>query len=943
MTISAPTDPALFLEDGLTTYAPTGGGTFTRKGLIDGLAYVFDTGPDLVPKTFVAALEATVLDLTTGDEQYVITIEGGNAIATDGGGNVSLTGEVRGLDEWSMAVADQQDIRGISTLDPLDNTLWRYIRLSIQVSGTTPQIAMTAFIRPLSDLTPFEFAELVQLQVFMAENIQNAIACWLPWANGVAGGGPNSDGKYPIYDGFGHSYLLACPRQWSEDFQVDVPQSFGAIGGGFTHPASERFATLADCQAVYPFATSLTQELDYLAMQKAWLSGRKIGSPPVAYRMCNTEVTSQKELTFTSGLSWMEAAGARLDFSDLAPKTTTEHLYADYDFATGAGWENATIWSPDLWLATTFDTGEAVMIDTGSGDATQATFFQWGRLLEAVPVGRYTVSWEANAVRGASYALGNSNPPYLIIGFSSDSPGEGSNPVGRDSGAIHFNVFLPGDVADVKSGSFDIDVPVSGDVWLTVSAGGYADFRVTKLDIQPALLNCAVLMTRDGGPDHYPIMQPLSGVWIGGPSTSTGITGVLWKSFTDIDGNVPALEKCNVTGFEYALETSDGAYLVNIVDCNIFGNGTGYRHRPGSVNAGENIRIRGGGIYNNEIGIDNTGGAEINAPQLALDYNGRAIVNNAGIVNLSLMRLEQHCDATTPGPIIHCLPGGRVTLSQCYFLGAGEPGSCPYEPVKLDSALSSVTFDMCTIYNLSSVSGYAASGPGLLRIRDFQNNGNPNIGPFMLSEAIAMDVLNGAGFFEPLTSNVPVAADGIHLEGGLFPDAPHTSIDRWNSDITTIEISTDYAFQGSRSLKITKADSPDLSINDALHILIPTRGGNLLGGFKVLLPNDSTTTGMIYFRVFWVRVIGQDELGRPRYAPNQVFKGETDIAVPLAGSDVWISRSFGTLYENDTVDPALQAGIRPPVWATHLLILLDHQSNPAMTYYIDALHANEVG
>lgn len=44
---------------------------------------------------------------------------------------------------------------------------------------------------------------------------------------------------------------------------------FGAIGDGLSHPLSERFATLAEAQAVYPFAAALTEEIDRCAIQLA--------------------------------------------------------------------------------------------------------------------------------------------------------------------------------------------------------------------------------------------------------------------------------------------------------------------------------------------------------------------------------------------------------------------------------------------------------------------------------------------------------------------------------------------------------------------------------------------------------------------------------------------------------------------------------------------------
>lgn len=46
-------------------------------------------------------------------------------------------------------------------------------------------------------------------------------------------------------------------------------KDFGAIGDGNNHPLSERYSTLAEAQAVYPFITSLTQTIDFAATQAA--------------------------------------------------------------------------------------------------------------------------------------------------------------------------------------------------------------------------------------------------------------------------------------------------------------------------------------------------------------------------------------------------------------------------------------------------------------------------------------------------------------------------------------------------------------------------------------------------------------------------------------------------------------------------------------------------
>lgn len=47
------------------------------------------------------------------------------------------------------------------------------------------------------------------------------------------------------------------------------PKFYGAVGDGASHPLSSVYATLAAAQAVYSFATSLTQELDYCGFRAA--------------------------------------------------------------------------------------------------------------------------------------------------------------------------------------------------------------------------------------------------------------------------------------------------------------------------------------------------------------------------------------------------------------------------------------------------------------------------------------------------------------------------------------------------------------------------------------------------------------------------------------------------------------------------------------------------
>jgi hypothetical protein len=68
----------------------------------------------------------------------------------------------------------------------------------------------------------------------------------------------------------GHDAAGLAGRQWRADFQTLYnAKRYGAIGDGAAHPLSERYATLADAQAVYPRATAITESIDWHAHQKA--------------------------------------------------------------------------------------------------------------------------------------------------------------------------------------------------------------------------------------------------------------------------------------------------------------------------------------------------------------------------------------------------------------------------------------------------------------------------------------------------------------------------------------------------------------------------------------------------------------------------------------------------------------------------------------------------
>ncbi len=84
--------------------------------------------------------------------------------------------------------------------------------------------------------------------------------------NASASGGATSTNSITYLAPFASSTSRTLTSKLGETVSVT---DFGAIGDGSAHPLSGRYGTLAAAQAVYPFVTSLTQQIDWAASQAA--------------------------------------------------------------------------------------------------------------------------------------------------------------------------------------------------------------------------------------------------------------------------------------------------------------------------------------------------------------------------------------------------------------------------------------------------------------------------------------------------------------------------------------------------------------------------------------------------------------------------------------------------------------------------------------------------
>lgn len=151
---------------------------------------------------------------------------------------------------------------------------------------------------------------------------------------------------------------------------------FGAIGDGTLHPLSERFTTLAMAQIAYPFVTSLTQSIDWAAIQAAVNSGLRVRFTSLGREVdyaVNEEIavrTAGQVLEFDNaggygyadfnfGSSWQKSGVRIIAMGSFARRIRTRRLYrasstdpqdAPLSVVFNIQAEGVQMYSPCVWL-----------------------------------------------------------------------------------------------------------------------------------------------------------------------------------------------------------------------------------------------------------------------------------------------------------------------------------------------------------------------------------------------------------------------------------------------------------------------------------------------------------------------------------------------------------------------------------------------------------------
>ncbi len=205
-----PIAPSWRLEDGAASI------TSSRAGQVDGAAKVYDFGEGALFDGFMV-FDIAAVD-TSGDGVYGLKLQL-CAEPTFATGVVDLVAP-------ALAIGGTGQQARMVTNQVID-TRYRYARVWVDAQGSAPSITLQAWLIHKDNLDDYTIAQLTGVLAVATIGFTNASQHLRAWVAGTVNGGPNLDGRYPLSDAFGNTYLVDCPAK----IATSAGLSFATING----------------------------------------------------------------------------------------------------------------------------------------------------------------------------------------------------------------------------------------------------------------------------------------------------------------------------------------------------------------------------------------------------------------------------------------------------------------------------------------------------------------------------------------------------------------------------------------------------------------------------------------------------------------------------------------------------------------------------------------
>lgn len=213
MPYPAAPDSAHVLQDSLAI-------TAAHNGTVGGVARVFDFGAATL-WTGVWITKVTAIASGVG-LSYARKIE----LSND---NTFATGVIEAQPFTLTASPGTDGEIAILLSNKISETVYRYAREVTTPAGVGASVTLSSWIVSALALASVSTPALAAVMGVVTERFNQATALYRAWSGGLADGGPNSDGKYPLSDAAGNTYLVECPAKLVEMITSGGGMTTGSI------------------------------------------------------------------------------------------------------------------------------------------------------------------------------------------------------------------------------------------------------------------------------------------------------------------------------------------------------------------------------------------------------------------------------------------------------------------------------------------------------------------------------------------------------------------------------------------------------------------------------------------------------------------------------------------------------------------------------------------